>query len=386
MKIHEYQAKKLFRKHGIEVPRGIPAFSVEDAAKAAHSLGGDTFVVKAQIHAGGRGKAGGIKVAHSVEEVRRLASQLLDHPLVTHQTTAQGRIVRRLYIEEGVRITRELYLAILLDRELSCPVMVASPEGGTDIEEVARTHPEQIFREVIHPLIGLAEYQCRRMALALGLRDRLLGQAVALMKALYGLFWGLDCSLVEINPLVVTASDSLLALDAKINFDSNALTRHSELLELRDLDEQEPQENEAGKYQLNYIKLEGSIGCMVNGAGLAMATMDIISHYGGQPANFLDVGGNANRERVAAAFKIITADPAVKAIFVNIFGGIVRCDMLAQGVVEAVREVGLTVPLVVRLDGTQVERGKQILTESGLNMIVADSMADGARRAVQAAG
>jgi succinyl-CoA synthetase beta subunit len=384
MKIHEYQAKQVLKGYGVAVPRGVPAFTEEDAVKAAKTLGGDLWVVKAQIHAGGRGKAGGVKIAKSLDDVKRYAAELLGKTLVTHQTGPSGQVVRRLYIEEGVAIARELYLAVVLDRETSRLTFMASTEGGTEIEEVAEHNPEAILRETIDPLTGLADFQARKIAFGLGLRGAALKSGVALMKGLYTAFVEKDCSLAEINPLVVTASDEVIALDAKMNFDSNALYRHKELMELRDLDEEDPHEVEAAKHNLSYIKLEGNIGCMVNGAGLAMGTMDIIKHYGGEPANFLDVGGGASKDRVAEAFKLITSDPAVKGIFVNIFGGIVRCDMLAQGIVDAVKEVGLQVPLVVRLEGTEVERGKQILAESDVAVIPADSMADGARKILEA--
>jgi succinyl-CoA synthetase beta subunit len=384
MKIHEYQAKQVLKGYGVAVPRGVPAFTEEDAVKAAKTLGGDLWVVKAQIHAGGRGKAGGVKIAKSLDDVKRCAAELLGKTLVTHQTGPSGQVVRRLYIEEGVAIARELYLAVVLDRETSRLTFMASTEGGTEIEEVAEHNPEAILRETIDPLTGLADFQARKIAFGLGLRGAALKSGVALMKGLYTAFVEKDCSLAEINPLVVTASDEVIALDAKMNFDSNALYRHKELMELRDLDEEDPHEVEAAKHNLSYIKLEGNIGCMVNGAGLAMGTMDIIKHYGGEPANFLDVGGGASKDRVAEAFKLITSDPAVKGIFVNIFGGIVRCDMLAQGIVDAVKEVGLQVPLVVRLEGTEVERGKQILAESDVAVIPADSMADGARKILEA--
>jgi len=384
MKIHEYQAKQILKDYGVAVPRGVPAFSVDDAVKAAKTLGGDIWVVKAQIHAGGRGKAGGVKLARSINEVRTHAEAILGSTLVTHQTGPEGQVVRRLYIEEGIDIARELYMAVVLDRDSSRLTFMASTEGGTEIEEVAAHSPEKILREQIHPLTGLAGFQARKLAFGLGLRGAAMKSAVKFMNGLFKAFVEKDCSIAEINPLVVTKQDEVIALDAKINFDSNALSRHRELLELRDVDEEASQEVEAAKHQLSYIKLDGNIGCMVNGAGLAMATMDIIKHYGGEPANFLDVGGGASKDRVAAAFKIITSDPAVKGVFVNIFGGIVRCDMLAQGIVDAVKEVGLPVPLVVRLEGTEVEAGKRILAESDVDVIAADSMADGARKILEA--
>jgi succinyl-CoA synthetase beta subunit len=384
MKIHEYQGKELFRKYGVAVPRGIPAFSVDEAVRAAEELGGPIWVVKAQVHAGGRGKAGGVKLARSIEEVRTLSNQILGMQLVTPQTTAEGQKVRRLYIEDGCAIDRELYLGMILDRETSRVTVMASVEGGTDIEEIAETHPEKIFRVSIDPLTGLTGFQGRQIAFALGLQGKSVNAAVKFMTGLYKLFVDLDCSIVEINPLVVTKTGDVIALDSKINFDSNGLYRHPELQAYRDLDEEDPSEIEASKWDLSYISLDGNIGCMVNGAGLAMATMDIIKHFGGEPANFLDVGGGANQEKVAAAFRIITADPKVKAIFINIFGGIMQCDIIARGVIAAAEEIGLAVPLVVRLEGTNVDLGKKILAESGLAIIPADDMADGARKVIAA--
>jgi succinyl-CoA synthetase beta subunit len=384
MKIHEYQAKKILHQYGVKIPRGIPAFSVEDARKAALTLGGSLWVVKAQIHAGGRGKAGGVKLAKSVEEVTEIAESLLGTSLVTHQTGPSGQEVKRLYVEEGIAIASELYLAVVLDRNRGKLSFIASIEGGTEIEEVAENNPEKILKVTIDPMTGLAPFQARQLAFGLGLSGTALKGAVSFMQSLYRAFIENDCSLAEINPLVITQSGDVMALDAKITFDSNAMFRHKALLELRDIDEEDPQEIEASKFDLNYIKLDGTVGCMVNGAGLAMATMDIIQHYGGQPANFLDVGGGASKERVSQAFKIITSDPAVKGIFVNIFGGIVRCDMLAEGIVEAVKEVGLKVPLVVRLAGTEVKRGKEILKSSGVDVISADGMSDGAEKILNA--
>jgi succinyl-CoA synthetase beta subunit len=384
MKIHEYQGKDLFRRYDIRVPRGIPAFSVEEAVKAANDLGGSVWVVKAQIHAGGRGKGGGVKLARSIDEVRANAEAILGMQLVTHQTGPEGQLVRRLLIEEGAQISRELYLAMLVDRDSRRVAIIASAEGGMDIEKVADETPEKILTERIDPAVGFADYQGRKLAFALGLEGAAVGQLVKMIRQLYKMFLETDCSLAEINPLVVTGSNDLIALDAKINFDANALFRHKDLVALRDLDEEDPSEIEASSWDLSYIKLDGSIGCMVNGAGLAMSTMDIIKHYGGSPANFLDVGGGATKERVTAAFKIITSDPNVRGIFVNIFGGIVRCDMLAEGVVAAAREVGLSVPLVVRLEGTNVERGREILNESGLAITAAASMADGAQKILAA--
>ncbi|OIP42288.1 MAG: succinate--CoA ligase subunit beta [Deltaproteobacteria bacterium CG2_30_63_29] len=384
MKIHEYQAKQLFREYGILVPRGIPAFSVDEAVKAAEELGGSFWVIKAQIHAGGRGKGGGVKLAKSLQEVRAHAEAILGMQLITHQTGPEGQKVRRLYIEEGADIARELYLGMLVDRENGGIAIIASSEGGMEIEEVARNTPERILKELVDPVVGLSDYQTRNLAFGLGLEGKAVNSAGDFMKKLYKLFMETDASLAEINPLVLTGSGQIIALDAKVNFDNNALFRNKGLLELRDLDEEHPSEIEAGKWDLSYIALDGQIGCMVNGAGLAMATMDIIKQFGGEPANFLDVGGGATAERVAAAFKIITADPNVKGILVNIFGGIVKCDMLAEGVVTAAKEVGLSIPLVVRLEGTNVERGREILAHSGLAITSADTMADGARKIIEA--
>jgi succinyl-CoA synthetase beta subunit len=384
MKIHEYQAKELLKGYGVAVPRGIPAFSVDEAVEAARTLGGDLWVVKAQIHAGGRGKGGGVKLARSVEEVREIATAMLGMQLVTHQTGPAGQKVRRLYVEEGAAIEKEFYLGIVLDRATSRLTFMVSTEGGMDIEEVAEHSPEKIVKESANPLTGLADFQARKLAYALGLEGKSVRSAVKFMRGLYKMFVELDCSLAEINPLILTKGGDIVALDAKINFDGNALYRHAALEALRDLDEEEPSEIEASKYDLSFIKLDGNVGCMVNGAGLAMATMDIIKMFGGEPANFLDVGGGASKEKVASAFRIITEDPNVEAIFVNIFGGIMRCDVIAEGVVAAAREVGLDVPLVVRLEGTNVDLGKQILADSGLPIISADSMADGAQKALAA--
>ena len=384
MNIHEYQAKGLFREYGVNVPKGKPAFTVEEAVAAAQELGGPIWVVKAQIHAGGRGKAGGVKLARSIDEVRTIATELLGKTLVTHQTGPEGQVIRRLYVEDGADIKRELYLAFVVDREAGRVMVMASTEGGMDIEEVAEKTPEKIFYASAHPVTGLADFQARDIAFALGLEGKTVNKAVALLKGLYRLFNEKDCSMVEINPLVVTGDGDLIALDGKVNFDSNGLFRHKDILELRDTDEEDETEIEASKYDLAFIKLDGAIGCMVNGAGLAMATMDIINHYGASPANFLDVGGGATTEKVTAAFRIITGDPNVKGIFVNIFGGIMKCDVIAEGIVEAVKQVGLKVPLVVRLEGTNVERGKQILSESGLNVIPANGMADGAQKIIAA--
>jgi len=382
MNIHEYQAKEILRSYGVAVPEGIVAFSVEEAVEAAKRLGTDVCVVKAQIHAGGRGKAGGVKVAKSLDEVRQYASDLLGKVLVTHQTGPQGKEVKRLLIEQGCDIQKEYYLGLVLNRETGRVVMMASEEGGTEIEEVAAKTPEKIFREEIDPAVGLMPYQARKLAFAINIPNHLVNKAVQFMMGLYRVFVEKDCSIAEINPLVVTGDGQVLALDAKLNFDDNALFRHPELLELRDLDEEDPREIEASKHGLSYIALDGNIGCMVNGAGLAMATMDIIKYYGGEPANFLDVGGGASKEKVTEAFKIILKDKNVKGIFVNIFGGIMRCDVIAEGVVAAAKELGLDRPLVVRLEGTNVEQGKRILEQSGLNIISADSMADGAQKIV----
>lgn len=382
MNIHEYQAKEILRSYGVAVPEGIVAFTVEEAVEAAKKLGTDVCVVKAQIHAGGRGKAGGVKVAKSLDEVRQYASELLGKVLVTHQTGPEGKEVKRLLIEQGCDIQKEYYLGLVLNRETGRVVMMASEEGGTEIEEVAARTPEKIFREEIDPAVGLMPYQARKLAFAIHIPDALVNKAVQFMLGLYQVFVEKDCSIAEINPLVVTGDGQVMALDAKLNFDANALYRHPELLELRDLDEEDPREIEASKHGLSYIALDGNIGCMVNGAGLAMATMDIIKYYGGEPANFLDVGGGASKEKVTEAFKIILQDEKVKGIFVNIFGGIMRCDVIAEGVVAAAQELGLNRPLVVRLEGTNVELGKKILEQSGLNIIPADSMADGAQKIV----
>jgi succinyl-CoA synthetase beta subunit len=384
MNVHEYQAKSVLAGFGVPVPRGHPAFKVEEAVKAAQELGGPVWVVKAQIHAGGRGKAGGVKVVKSIEDVRFEAQRLLGATLVTHQTGPQGKEVHRLYIEEGSPIAREFYLSALVDRETSGVAFVVSTEGGMDIEEVARTHPEKIVTLTIDPATGAMPHHGRQVAQALGLKGDLAKQAEALVTKLYAAFTAKDMSLLEVNPLVVTKDDKLICLDAKVAFDDNALYRHPEIASLRDVTEEDPKEIEASKYDLNYIALDGTIGCMVNGAGLAMATMDIIKLYGESPANFLDVGGGATKEKVTAAFKIITSDPKVKGILVNIFGGIMRCDVVAAGVVDAVKEIGLKVPLVVRLEGTNVEQGKEIIDESGLNVISADDLDDAAQKIVKA--
>ncbi|HHN66554.1 MAG TPA: ADP-forming succinate--CoA ligase subunit beta [Thermopetrobacter sp.] len=386
MNIHEYQAKALLAAYGAPVPRGFPAFSVEEAMAAAEKLGGPLWVVKAQIHAGGRGKAGGVKLCRSIDEVKAAASALLGGTLVTKQTGPAGKVVRRLLVEEGTSIARELYLSCLVDRETGRVAFIASEAGGMDIEEVAAETPEKIFTITIDPAAGFQPYVGRAVAAALGLKDDLFRQCVKLVAALYRAFTEKDMSLLEINPLIVTGDDALLCLDAKAGFDANALYRHPDIMELRDPDEEDPREREAAEHDLSYIALDGDIGCMVNGAGLAMATMDIIKLHGAEPANFLDVGGGASAAKVAAAFKIITADPKVKGILVNIFGGIMRCDVIAEGVVTAVREVGLKVPLVVRLEGTNVDRGKAILAESGLNIIPADDLDDAAAKVVAAVG
>ena len=382
MNIHEYQGKEILRKYGVAVPNGRVAFSPDEAVKIAKELDSNVTVVKAQIHAGGRGKAGGVKIAKNLDEVRSYAKELLGKILVTHQTGPEGKEVKRLYIEEGSDIRKEYYLSFVLDRATSRVTLMGSEEGGMDIEEVAEKTPEKIFKEVVDPVTGLTPFQARRMAFNMNIPANLVNKAVKLMLGLYDAFIDKDASIVEINPLVVTGNDEVVALDAKFNFDGNALYRHKDILELRDFDEEDPKEIEASKYDLSYIALDGNIGCMVNGAGLAMATMDTISYYGGSPANFLDVGGGATAEKVTEAFKIILSDPKVKGIFVNIFGGIMKCDVIAEGVITAAKEVGLEVPLVVRLEGTNVERGKQLLNESGLNIVAADSMADGAQKIV----
>ena len=382
MNIHEYQGKELLRKYGVAVPNGKVAFSPEEAVKVAKELNSAVTVIKAPIHAGGRGKAGGVKIAKNLDEVRSYAKELLGKVLVTHQTGPEGKEVKRLYIEEGSDIKKEYYLGFVLDRATSCVVLMGSEEGGMDIEEVAAETPEKIFKEVIDPVTGLLPFQARRLAFNMNIPGKLVNKAVKLMLGIYDAFVDKDASIVEINPLVVTGSDEVVALDAKFNFDANALYRHKDIVELRDFDEEDPKEIEASKYDLSYISLDGNIGCMVNGAGLAMATMDTISYYGGSPANFLDVGGGATAEKVTEAFKIILSDKNVKGIFVNIFGGIMKCDIIANGVITAAKQVGLSVPLVVRLEGTNVDLGKKLLNESGLNIVAADSMADGAQKIV----
>jgi succinyl-CoA synthetase beta subunit len=384
MNIHEYQAKDVLRGFGVATGRGIPAFTTDEAVKAAETLGGPVWVVKAQIHAGGRGKGGGVKVVKSVADVKAEAARMLGMQLITHQTGPEGKKVQRLYVEEGTAIARELYLSILVDRATSRVAFIASTEGGMNIEEVAHATPEKIVTVQVDPAAGYTGYVGRRIAAALKLEGDQVKQCVKMIGQLYRAFIEKDMSLLEINPLVVTKDGHLICLDAKINFDSNALDRHPEIKELRDLTEEDPKEIEASKYDLSYVALDGSIGCMVNGAGLAMATMDIIKLYGAEPANFLDVGGGASKEKVAAAFKIITADPKVKGILVNIFGGIMKCDVIAEGVIAAVKEVGLKVPLVVRLEGTNVDLGKKIIRESGLNVIPADDLNDAAQKIVRA--
>ena len=384
MNIHEHQAKTLLAGFGVAVPRGKAAFSADEAVAAATELGGPVYVVKAQIHAGGRGKAGGVKVVSSVDDVREIATDLLGKTLVTHQTGPQGREVKRLYVEEGCDIGDELYLSFLVDRGSSRITIIASSEGGMDIEEVAATQPDKILSVAIDPATGLQAHHARRLAGVMGLSGTTAKQLPKFLGGLYDAFTALDASLIEINPLVVTGAGDLLALDAKMSFDDNALYRHPEVMELRDLAEEDPAEVRASEFDLNYIKLDGNIGCMVNGAGLAMATMDIIQLQGGSPANFLDVGGSATTERVTEAFKIILSDENVRGILVNIFGGIMRCDIIAKGVVGAARTLGLDKPLVVRLEGTNVDEGKRIMAESGLAIIPADNLADAAAKIVAA--
>lgn len=382
MNIHEYQGKEVLKQYGVAVPEGRVAFSVEEAVSAAEALNSPVVVVKAQIHAGGRGKAGGVKVAKGLEEVRTYAEDILGKVLVTHQTGPEGKEVKRLLIEQGCDIKKEYYIGVVVDRATGAVVIMASEEGGTEIEEVAAHTPEKIIKEIIDPAIGLQAFQARRLAFAINIPKELVQEAVTFMLALYEAFIDKDCSIAEINPLVVTGDGKVIAVDAKLNFDDNALYRHPDVGELRDLEEEDIKEIEASKYDLSYIALDGNIGCMVNGAGLAMSTMDIIKYYGGDPANFLDVGGGATAEKVTEAFKIILSDSKVKGIFVNIFGGIMKCDVIASGIVEAARQVELDRPLVVRLEGTNVELGKKILRESGLTIVSADSMADGAQKIV----
>jgi len=386
MKIHEYQGKELLRKYGVPVPKGIPAFSIDEAEHAAKSLitetGSEVVVVKAQIHAGGRGKGGGVKVVKGAAAARDTAAKILGMQLVTHQTGPAGQKVKRLLVEQGMDIARELYLGLVVDRGAGRVVVMASQEGGMEIEEVAAKTPEKILKQLVDPVVGLAGYQARNLAYGLGLAGAAAKNAAELLTLVYKAFVELDASLLEVNPLVVLKDNRVLALDAKVTFDDNALYRHKELEALRDLDEEDPAEIEAKRHDLSFITLDGNVGCMVNGAGLAMATMDTIKHFGGQPANFLDVGGGATAEKVTAAFKIITADAKVKGIFVNIFGGIMKCDTIAEGVISAVKQVGLKVPLVVRLEGTNVELGRKMLAESGLALTTAGDMADGAQKIV----
>ncbi len=384
MNIHEYQAKALLAKYGAPVLKGGVAYTPEEAVAAAKKLDGPAWVVKSQIHAGGRGKGGGVKVVKSIDEVKQEATRMIGMTLVTHQTGPEGKEVKRVYIEDGCDIANELYLSLLVDRATGRIAIMASTEGGMDIEEVAAETPEKIFTVVIDPATGMSGFHARKVAFSLGLRDKAASGVMKVVQSLYRAFVDLDASMMEINPLVITGADDVVVLDAKMSFDSNAMFRHKDLLELHDPDEEDPMELEAARHELNYIKLDGSIGCMVNGAGLAMATMDIIKLSGGSPANFLDVGGGATKERVTEAFKIILSDPSVEGILVNIFGGIMRCDVIAEGVVAAAREVSLSVPLVVRLEGTNVEKGKKIMADSGLPIISADDLGDAARKIVQA--
>jgi succinyl-CoA synthetase beta subunit len=386
MNIHEYQAKGLFAQYDVKTLRGIVASNSTEAAEACKELGGTIWVVKAQVHAGGRGKGGGIILCRSPDEVYEATEKLIGSRLITPQTTADGVEIRKIYVEEGCNISRELYLGIVLDRERDLPVIMASIEGGVEIEEVANKNPEKILKVHIDPITGLGDWQARKIAFGLGLQGNQIKHCIKFVKSLYKLFVNLDCSIVEINPLVVSSDDEIIALDAKINFDSSGLFRHKEIEELRDVYEEEPLETRADKVGLNYIKLNGEIGCMVNGAGLAMATMDIIKLHGGEPANFLDVGGGADSKQVAEGFKVILSDPEVKAIFVNIFGGIMRCDFIAEGIITAAKEINMSVPLIVRLAGTNVELGKQMLSESGLDLISADDMNDGAIKAINSIG
>ncbi|MGH1357225.1 MAG: ADP-forming succinate--CoA ligase subunit beta [Burkholderiaceae bacterium] len=385
MKIHEYQGKEILKKYGVPVPRGIPCFSVEDAMKAAESLGGPVWVVKAQIHAGGRGKGGGVKVAKSLDEVKTYATDILGMQLITHQTAAEGQLVRRLLVEEGADIQTELYVGIVVDRETQLVTLMASSEGGMDIEEVAENTPEKIHKVSVKPEQGLTDDQADSLASKIGIPEASLPQARKVLQGLYQAFWDTDASLAEINPLILTGDGKVVALDAKLNFDSNALYRHADIVEMRDLDEEDPAEIEASKFDLAYIQLDGNIGCLVNGAGLAMATMDTIKLFGGEPANFLDVGGGATTEKVTEAFKIMLRNPNLKAILVNIFGGIMRCDVIAEGVIAASKAVGLKVPLVVRMKGTNEDIGKKMLADSGLPIIAANTMGEAAKQVVAAA-
>jgi succinyl-CoA synthetase beta subunit len=382
MKIHEYQAKAILARHGVPVPLGEMVLAADEAVAVATRLGGGTVVVKAQIHAGGRGKGGGVKVVKGPEEAGKAAAAMMGMRLVTHQTGPSGQIVQRLLVEQGLRIKRELYLGIVIDRSTERPVLMVSPDGGVEIEKVAEETPERIFKEFIHPGVGLSPFQTRKLAFALGLEGPQVVKASKVMSAVYNAFTATDASLVEINPLITTEDGNVLALDAKMTFDDNALFRHPEFKELRDVSEEDPLEVEASKYSLNYIKLDGTIGCMVNGAGLAMATMDIIKLAGGEPANFLDVGGGANAEQIRNAFKILMSDKSVKAVLINIFGGILRCDVLAAGVIAAVMDLGVPVPIVIRMEGTNVEQGKAMLAQSGLNFTTADTMSEAATTVV----
>ena len=385
MKIHEFQGKAILQKFGVPVPRGVAVSSAAEARSAAESLGGGTVVVKAQIYAGGRGKGGGVKVVKGADAAFEVAGKLLGMTLVTHQTGPEGRVVGRLLVEEGLAIARELYLGLVIDRSSKQPILMVSPDGGVEIEKVAEETPDRIFKAHIDPALGLQGFQARRLAFALGLKGDQVSKAVKLMMACYQAFVGTDASMVEINPLIVTEGGDLLALDAKVSFDDNALYRHADIKPLRDLTEEDPLEIEASKFSLNYIKLDGTIGCMVNGAGLAMATMDIIKLAGGEPANFLDVGGGANAEQIKNAFRILMSDTSVKAVFINIFGGILRCDILAQGVIAAVTDLGVRVPIVIRMEGTNVELGKQMLRDSKLNFTTADTMGEAAEKVVKLA-
>ena len=386
MKVHEYQAKEIFKEYGIPVPKGGLATTPQEARKVAEEVGGNLWVVKAQIHAGGRGKGGGVKLARSLDEVEQVASQIIGMTLVTHQTGPEGKLVKKVLVEEGLNIEKELYLGMVIDRATECPVMMASIEGGVEIEKVAAETPEKIIKAFIDPAIGMLPFYARRLAFGLGLSGDLFKKAVSFMINLYRAFIEKDASLAEINPLVITKEGDIIALDAKMNFDDDALYRHPDIAAMRDLDEEDPLEVEAKKYDLNYIKLDGNIGCMVNGAGLAMSTMDIIKIYGGEPANFLDVGGAASAERVENAFRILLSDPNVKAVLVNIFGGIVRCDRVASGIAQAAKNLKVEVPMVVRLEGTNRDEGMKILQESGLSFITATSMAEAAEKVVTAAG
>jgi succinyl-CoA synthetase beta subunit len=386
MKIHEYQAKAILARHLVPIPRGQVAFSATEAGEIARRLGGSVVVVKAQIHAGGRGKGGGVKLAKSPDEAEKIARAMIGMTLVTHQTGPEGRVVSRVLVEEGLQMSRELYLSVVLDRSSGKPVLMASAAGGMDIEEVAASTPEKIVKVYLEPGVGLVPFEARQLGFAIGLDGAQVNKAVKLMTAVYEAFVATDASLIEINPLVVTAAGDLLALDAKMNIDDNALYRHPDIRDLRDLGEENPLEIEASKFSLNYIHLDGNIGCMVNGAGLAMATMDIIKLSGGEPANFLDVGGGANAEQIRNAFKILMSDKHVKAVLINIFGGILRCDVLAQGVIAAVTDLGVPVPIVIRMEGTNVDEGKRLLRESGMNFTTADSMGEAATRVVQLAG